>query len=302
MIDIVIPVYRQNAKFYKLIERLADQTIKPEKLILMYTISGIDERETDAFEQKVKTILRAVGADDIDVEVYAVRKEEFSPAKTREQGYLHCRNPYVLFMNEDAYPANSKMIENLVEKLESDPKVVLAYARQKTDDKAIDYVRYNQDYFFPKEVVYKTREDYESMGVMAVYCSNVCCMYKRDALEYIGGFGDVKKSEELIFARKAMDAGFTICYAGDAEVVYYRKLTLKGQFMKSYRLAAARQKNKELYDGLSSKGEGGKLLKKVLLKLIVRGKIFQAIYYVGWTLARGLGFRIGQMMVRKKRK
>ena len=55
------------------------------------------------------------------------------------------------------------------------------------------------------------------LGIKTFFCSNVCAAYRREIYEELGGF--VKHTifnEDMIYAAKAVEAGYAIAYAADA--------------------------------------------------------------------------------------
>ncbi len=295
MVDVVIPVYRPDEKFNKLIDRLCRQTILPEKIILMYTITGLDEREPERFMKSVLARMNEHLDADNMLEIYSVNKNDFSHGKTRNAGISKCRSPYVLLLTQDAVPADSYLIENLLRMIDDYPDASQVYGRQITDTLAPDYLKYTQRFNYPAESMVKSAEDYDRLGIKTIFCSDVCCMYRRDVFDYIGGFEDVIFNEDMIFARKAIDAGYKICYAADACVVHYHKYSLKQQRKRNFDIAVSQKQHPDVFGDLSSEGEGGRMVKTVLGKLLKKRKFGQFFYYILLSFYKYTGYKLGKI-------
>lgn len=294
MIDVVIPVYKPDAKFELLIAGLAKQSRKPDTITIMYTVSG-EGNEWHKLQKKAIDILAGNSGEKIQLNVYPVNKNDFYHGRTRNRGVAYGTNPYVLCMTQDAVPADGRLLEQMMEDLEMNPEVSQVYARQMTDDRAPDYIAYTQSFNYPEKRILKNKNSYVSMGIKTIFCSNVCCMYRRDIFNYLGGFEDkVIFNEDMIYARKSVDAGYTIIYEGFTGVIHYHEYTLVQQFKRNFDLAVSQVMNKEAFKGLSSTSEGKKMVKDILSLLWSKKKYGTALYYVLLSAFKYLGYVLGK--------
>ena len=58
-VDLIIPVYKPDEKFDRLIEKLKTQTVKPGKVFLMQTLTG-DEAADEVLSKKLLKVPDAV--------------------------------------------------------------------------------------------------------------------------------------------------------------------------------------------------------------------------------------------------
>ncbi|MGN0164596.1 MAG: glycosyltransferase family 2 protein [Lachnospiraceae bacterium] len=295
MIDVVIPVYKpEKSLFNKVLVGLAKQSRKPENLILMLTVTG-DSHEWERLRVDVKGILESNGAPNIEVEVHPIDKNDYYHGRTRNRGVAYSRAPYVLLMTQDAIPSDTDLLEKLMDILEMNPDVSQVYARQAVDENAPDYIRYTQEFNYPEIIQIKTKDSYSSLGIKAIFCSNVCCMYRKDIFDYLGGFEDrVIFNEDMIYARKALDAGYTIVYEGNAYVTHYHKYSCKQQFQRNFDLATSQKMNSEAFEGLSSTSEGKKMVGIIFKKLWKNGKYGTALYYIVLSASKYMGYLLGK--------
>lgn len=123
VIDLIIPTYKPGDKFQESLKRLALQTRKPDRIILVNT-------EAEFFDEEMITPYD-------NVEVHHIKKEEFDHGKTRDYGASLAKEADILmFMTDDAIPKDKYMVENLIKAFD-DPIVTAAYGRQMADPEKI---------------------------------------------------------------------------------------------------------------------------------------------------------------------
>ena len=112
-VDLIIPTYKPGEKFKKSLKRLAQQTRKPDRIILINT-------EAQYFDEEM-----ILPYD--NVEVHHIKKENFDHGATRDYGASLAEDADILmFMTDDAIPKDKYLVENLI-KAFNDPKVSAAY-------------------------------------------------------------------------------------------------------------------------------------------------------------------------------
>ena len=122
-VDVVIPTYKPGKKFSRLLKMLQRQTWPVGKIIVMNT---------------EKSFWNEHGFEGIkNLEVHHLTKEEFDHGDTRNRGMRFSRADIVVFMTDDAVPADERLIEELVKAFEQrgpeGEAVIMAYARQLPD-------------------------------------------------------------------------------------------------------------------------------------------------------------------------
>ena len=119
-IDVIIPVYKPEDSFLEVLERLENQTIPIQNIILMNT-------EEKYYEKLIygKRFIEKYH----NIKVKHLSKREFDHGKTRKQGVLLSDADIFIMMTQDALPVNELLIENLIRPLMED-RVATSYARQ----------------------------------------------------------------------------------------------------------------------------------------------------------------------------
>ena len=114
--DVIIPTYRPGEEFEKLLERLSAQKYPINKILVMNTEKKFWK---ETWEQEYPL-----------VEVRHLTKEEFDHGGTRRQAAELSDAEILVFMTQDALPADGELIQNLTGALCSDEQIGAAYARQ----------------------------------------------------------------------------------------------------------------------------------------------------------------------------
>lgn len=279
-IDVVITVYKPDEKFEKLLRALHHQTILPGRLILLNT-----ERQY-WHEEWIKGIPEA--------EVYHIRAAEYNHGGTRRMGAELSGAEYLVFMTQDAVPADEKLLESLYMAMQ-DENVAVAYARQLPYMGCNALDAYTRSFNYPEKSRKKTAADMETLGIKAFFCSDVCAMYrKRDYLR-LGGFPEkVIFNEDMIFARKALDAGMAVYYAAEAKVYHSHNYTNRQQLQRNFDLAVSQVQNPEFFAGIRSESEGIRMVKAAAAYLLKNGKWYLLPKLVTNSAAKYAGYLLGR--------
>ena len=164
-VDVVIPAYKPGKKFSRLLKMLERQTWPVGKVIVMNTEKSF--WNDHGFE--------GIG----NLEVHHLTKEEFDHGDTRNRGMKLSRADIVVFMTDDAVPADEHLIEELVKAFaQRGPEgeaVIMAYARQLPDKDCALAERYTRSFNYPEESCVKTKADLKRLGIKTFFASNVCC-------------------------------------------------------------------------------------------------------------------------------
>ena len=292
MVDLVIPVYKPQDEFVKLLDCIREQTVPIHKIILMNT----EKEYWDDFVKKHKEI----GLYE-NLEVYHISQEEFDHGNTRNQGISYSQSEYILLMTQDAVPEDKFLVERLLESFEN-PKVALAYARQLPREDCREAEKFTRAFNYPAESVLKSEKDLETLGIKAFFCSDVCAMYRREIFEEFGGF--TKKTifnEDSIFAANALKKGYNIYYNADARVIHSHNYSNMEQFRRNFDLGVSQEQHPEVFEGISSESEGIHMVKTTIKELKEKGAAKEIPGYIYISGCKFIGYRLGKMYKRLPR-
>ena len=278
-IDVIIPVHRPGPEFLELLRRLQGQLMPVNQILVMNTRS-----ETD-----VEKMLEGFSG----VRVVSLDKKEFDHGGTRDRGARLSEADYLLFLTQDALPADRHLTERLYEAF-GDKRVKAAYARQLPREDCRELERYTRAFNYPEESRVKTKEDLPELGIKTFFCSNVCAMYERETYLAQGGFQTrTIFNEDMIYAGGLIKSGYAIAYAAEARVIHSHNYSGREQFHRNFDLAVSQAEHPEIFAGVPSEGEGIRMVKKTAAHCLRIRKPWLLVSLVWQSGCKYLGYRLG---------
>ena len=279
-IDVIIPTYRPGPEFGELLHRLEQQDYRPDRIMVMNTGEQYWNREWEKCPI---------------LEAHHLEQKDFDHGGTRKMAASLSNADIMIFMTQDALPADRKVIGNLVHAIQMNSGAGAAYARQlpKADCRFLE--RYTRSFNYPEYSSVKTEADIPKYGIKTYFCSNVCAAYDREIYEKTGGFADrAIFNEDMIYAGTMVQKGYAIVYAADARVYHSHNYSGRQQFHRNFDLGVSQAEHPEIFDGVPSEGEGIRLVKRSAGYLLKTGHIWlipQLIWQSGMKYA---GYFLGK--------
>jgi len=281
-VDVIIPTYHSDDKLNQLLIMLYQQTIKPERVIILHT------EEYPGQEQPLPAI------DGSNITVVPIDKQSFDHGGTRKYGASLSNADILMFMTQDAVPSDEYLIEKLLEPY-ADSFVAATYARQLPDEKADLLERYIRYFNYPKHSRVKSLEDISELGIKTFFCSNVCATYRNTIYKKMGGFVDrTIFNEDMIMAAAMIRANYSVVYAAEAKVVHSHKYTYLQQFTRNFDLGVSHNEYVEVFHGLKSESEGIRLIKNSVNYLIQKKKYHLIPDLIISSGFKFLGYQLGK--------
>ena len=279
-ISLIIPTLNAGEMLDELIEKMLAQSCPPDEIVIVDSESG------DAAPQRAEKYPQ--------VKVIPIRRTEFDHGGTRDLALRSCTGDIVLFMTQDAIPANERYVEALLAMLE-DPRVAAVGGRQIARPDATRQEQLVRAHNYPQTSRVWDAGAIGEMGVRAFMISDCCAAYKRDAYLAVGGFDHpIMTNEDMLMAQKLLEAGYAIAYCGDAAVIHSHNMTLKQQFRRNYIVGKTMKRYEERFCHVQEMGEGTKLAKAVLFALLREGRLVSGAAFCLDCAARLLGNRLGR--------
>lgn len=279
-VDIVIPVYKPDGKFDWLMEMLKKQTYPVGTILIINT-------EQKYFPKKGYETWQ-------NVRVHHIKAEDFDHGGTRDGAAAMLSGDLILFVTQDAVPEDTYLVERLAAAFE-DEQVAAAYARQLPAKDCDVIERYTRSFNYPKESSVKAKEDLHRFGIKTFFCSNVCAMYRRSVYEKLGGFEKhTIFNEDMIFAGKLIQQGYSIAYVAQAAVVHSHNYTNRQQFHRNFDLAVSQAEHPEIFGMARSESEGIRMVKATAAYLIKQKKPWLIPVLVMRSASKLLGYRLGK--------
>ena len=300
-LEVIYFAYKPGRKFFVSLERMARQILLPDAVTIYMTVEDDDpvlKRGAAAltslygaeFEDKVRKACTGIRK----VNIEYVERSEFRHGGTRQKAMDSSGYERVLLMTQDAVPLNRKLTLELDRALDNSDAAT-AYARQTAYPNADTVERLYRQFNYPETSMSKNASDIDKIGIKAFFCSDVCCMYKHDLFDRLGGFDvTLNFNEDSIFAYYALKSGYTVEYAARAEVYHSHNESFKAKYLRSRQLARSQKDHPEVFSNVSSAHEGMRFFTGTLKTLIKSGDIKGIFSLISNCAAKYLGYIAGK--------
>ena len=233
MVDVIIPVYCPKASFREILKRLDRQSVCPDRIIIVNT----EKRFWNP--QLIEGIRQA--------EVYHIKKTEFDHAATRRMAAQLSQADYMMFLTQDAYPADRYLIEHLLQALR-EKEVAGAFARQLPRKDANPIEQYTRTFNYPPTSFVRSKADIAKLGIRAYFFSDVCAVYRKEDYLRLGGFVErAIFNEDMLFAAKALEHGRKIAYVAEAKVYHSHNYKNLQYFRRNFDLGVSQAEHLEVF-------------------------------------------------------
>lgn len=279
-VDIIIPVYRPDEKYIRLLQGLKKQTYPIQNIIIMNT-----ERKYYESDRYPKLP---------NIEIHHIPKSEFDHGGTRNQGVQYSHSDIVLFLTQDAVPVDHHLVENIIKPFD-DQAVGAVYGRQIPAPDCDRIERFSRSFNYPSESFKKSKQDLERLGIKTFFCSNVCAAYRRSVYDELGGFPlHTIFNEDMIFTGGLIKAGYTVAYEADARVVHSHNYSGIQQFHRNFDLAVSQADNPQIFSGVRSESEGIRLVKDTVRYLSRKRNYLQIVKLIYISGCKYMGYLLGK--------
>lgn len=284
-VDIIIPTYKPTEKLKKLLLMLKKQTYPIKNIILINTEEKyfLNFFYGNNFLEQFKNLT-----------IKHISKYEFDHGATRRLGVSLSKADYFICMTDDAVPMDEYMVEELLKPIEQGIAAV-SYARQCTAKRCSETERFTRLFNYPLESCIKTKADINRLGIKTYFCSNVCAAYDRSVYDRLGGFVlQTIFNEDMLYAAKAIQAGYPIAYVATAKVKHQHHYTNIQQLKRNFDLGVSQAKHPEVFAAVPSVSEGKKLVKETEAHLKAKGlgKRIPELYVT--SAYKFLGYQLGK--------
>lgn len=220
-VDVVCPLYKAD----NYIENLICGIKKQKGIMLGVVVFAITETENMSF---VKEKIVEEG-----FTFFTVSKEDFSHSLTRQKAvYDYCKSDIVIMLSQDVFLCNDNAFYELAKNVSDE--VVYAYGKQICRKKTIEYYVRRKNYGTESEFI--TSGDIEKLQLKAFFASDAFSAYYRPMFIELNGYDNIHMmmSEDMYYAKKIIDCGYTKGYISTAVVEHSHKLKLKELYKRYY--------------------------------------------------------------------
>ncbi|MGA4323127.1 glycosyltransferase family 2 protein [Ectopseudomonas hydrolytica] len=280
-VALIIPTRNAGAHLERLLPALARQTLQPDEFLVVDSSSRDDSVAR----------LRDAGA-----RVEVIEPGQFNHGGTRRWASQQVAADVLIYLTQDAIPATPDTFARIVGALHGEPDIGVAYGRQLPHADAGLLGAQARRFNYPPVSRTKRLADAGELGIKTCFSSDSFSVYRRDALEAVGGFPeDVIGSEDAYVAARMLLAGYAVRYAADAEVHHSHDYRLLEEFRRYFDIGVFYGRERWIGEAFgAASGEGLRYVKAELQAVLAAGALWRVPEVLLRTAAKLLGYRIGQ--------
>ena len=280
-VALIIPTRNAAPHLDRLLPALAAQSLQPDEVFV------VDSASTDDTVAR----FRAYGA-----RVEVIDPKQFNHGGTRRWASQQVSAQALIYLTQDAIPADDQSFARLVANLYSETDIGVAYGRQLPHPEAGLLGAQSRHFNYPAQGRSKRLSDAPELGIKTCFSSDSFSVYRRDALEAVGGFPqDVIGSEDAYVAAKMLLAGYAVRYAADAQVQHSHDYRLLEEFRRYFDIGVFYGRERWIHKAFGSAGgEGLRYVKAELQALLAAGAYWRVPEVLVRTALKLLGYRLGR--------
>ena len=302
-ISVIIPTLNAERELPNLLTSLHTQKQKPDEIIVIDSESN--DHTVDICKQ------------DQSVKLLQIKRKDFDHGRTRDMAFRNAIGDIVVFLTQDALPANEDFLGKLIEPLlissasqvypqhklreqeeQEEPHGIIAIStgRQLPKSDATRTEQLIRTFNYPAISYIRSKADIPTMGIKTFFCSDVAAAYRRDVYLALGGFDyPIKTNEDMFFAAKAINVGYRIAYVAEAKIFHSHNLSLREQYRRNYVIGYEIERHKDILNKiLGLNREVARLVTYVSKGLLKHGHVINWLLFVFDCVSRLFGNKMGQ--------
>lgn len=280
--SLIIPTRNASSHLTRLLPALQMQTLQPDEMLVVDSASSDD----------TVARFREFGA---RVEVIDAR--DFNHGGTRRWASEHTSGDALIVMTQDAIPADPETFANLLEELQQDPLNGVAYGRQLPHPGAGVLGAQSRHFNYPAQSRTKSLADAAQLGIKTCFSSDSFSVYRRSALQAVGGFpADVIGSEDAYVAARMLLDGYKVRYAATARVYHSHDYRLMDEFHRYFDIGVFYGREPWTRQAFGDAGgEGKRYVQAELAALRAAGALHRVPEVLVRSAFKLLGYRLGHL-------
>jgi rhamnosyltransferase len=276
--SVIIPTLNAGKSIGQLLSMLLSQDFESPEIIIIDSSSD-DDTVPVAKNFGTKTIV--------------IPRESFNHGKTRNIAALEAQGDIIVFMTQDALPADNALLHKLTAPLKK-PEIAATYGKHVPKSDATPLEVFARYFNYPDQGSVKGTDDVKKYGNKTFFFSNVCSSMKKEYFLKVGMFpDDVRANEDMLIAAKFIRGGYEVAYVPEAMVVHSHNLSLLKLFRRYYDIGSSIRDNKSILQDIEAKGEGIRFVKEQIDYIVKQRKYFWLPRIFLESLTKYTGYRAG---------
>lgn len=282
-VGLMIPTLNAGEKFDAMLDCVENQKMTNLRKII------IDSESND----NTRIIAKKHG-----FEVYSINRSQFTHGLVRQRAVdILSDCDFIYFMTQDAY-LHEFAFSNILNFIIVHPQMMVAYGRQVVDIPGENYFdKKDREFNYPEKSQIKAKKDIPRLGIKTVFSSDTFSIYRREALESIGGFPkNVKFAEDMYVAAQAINSDYEVGYCANAIVTHTNGLNYREQFNRYYNMGKFHTQNRWIQQSFGSNAKSGVALVLTQTRELLHDNHFLKIpeLYVR-SFVKYCGYRFGKL-------
>ena len=280
--SLIIPTRNAASHLDRLLPALRMQTLQPDEMLVVDSASSDD----------TVARLREFGA-----RVEVIDAGDFNHGGTRRWASEQVGGDALIVMTQDAIPATAETFANLIAELQLEPLNGVAYGRQLPHPGAGVLGAQSRHFNYPATSRSKSLADAPHLGIKTCFSSDSFSVYRRSALQAVGGFPqDVIGSEDAYVAARMLLAGYQVRYAASAQVYHSHDYRLLEEFRRYFDIGVFYGREPWIRQAFGDAGgEGKRYVLAELRALREADALHRAPEVVVRSAFKLLGYRLGHL-------
>jgi rhamnosyltransferase len=172
-------------------------------------------------------------AESFPVKIHKINPNDFDHGGTRNLGAKLAKGGYLVYLTQDAIPANRRWLENLIKPL-ANKKVAGVFSRQIPKKDANPMERFFLSHHFTTNKLVRPFKNKKSLVLYDIFFSNVSSAIKKDVWKKHKYQQGLIMSEDQQWAKEVIAAGYQTVYEPSSVVFHSHKYTLKTAFQRYF--------------------------------------------------------------------
>jgi rhamnosyltransferase len=225
------------------------------------------------------------------VRIEGIPAEEFHHARTRNYAAALAKGKYLVFLSQDAIPANPGWLEAMLRNFK-DHAVGAVYGRQVPKQGSTRERHDVLNSMYGCERLVKEPATREKLGYQYYHFSNANAAMRREVWEATRFPEDLKVFEDLGIAKKILDRGWKIVYEPEASVIHSHNHSTVQLFRRYFDIGYTFRKL-EIWNERTSRSMAMEVKRLVGQKLRKNTKRAAALNNIKNDIAKSAGFWLG---------
>lgn len=224
-VTIFIPTYNGEDNLQEALNAVFSQEVDFKYEVLIY-----DSESTD----RTQEILKDFSEVHSNLIWREIKKRDFSHGQTRQLAAEEAKGEIIVYLTQDATPAHNRWLVELIKPFEINEKIVGVVGQQDPRPDCVPMLKYEiKGAFYNQGVnngitIYQ-RNCGEARGhfTQKTFYSDVNSATKRSFLLNVIPYKSVPYSEDQLFGRDIIDAGYMKAYSANGYVIHSNEIALK---------------------------------------------------------------------------